>query len=354
MKRLAALFLLPALIAPALAQDEAPKQDPAPAEQPAPPAAAPQDLELTLQPDRAEVPVGESIALTVTLKNAGSAPAEVPELAEDVQLVSFEVRLDDGEAFSHHKIHTSIYEPRTDWPTVQLAPGETQQLRVELPALTTGQLTVTAKYGRPVTKEEGQVAFGPAKLSSEPVQVKLTPTAEGDGEVEVRMHTNLGPMHLRLFPRHALGTALHFARLIEDGRREVGERSVPFYRGLTFHRVIEGFMIQGGCPEGTGNGGPGYSIPAETGAKGELPEEQKHAPGRLAMARSPHRDSAGSQFYICVGAPSHLDGDYTVFGEVTRGLDVAYAIAGVPTGGASKPLEPVTIDAITLQTVPQS
>ncbi len=345
MNRLAALLLLGALAAPAMAQE--PPQDDKPQE-------AKSFLELTVETDRAEVPVGDAVKVTVRLKNAGTEPVKVRELAEDVQLVSFDLRLDDGPTFSHYKIHPTIYAPKPDWKVVELAAGEAKELTVELPALTTGVLTITANYDRAVKKEQtGERSFEPAKHVSKPVTVKLAPSADGHERVEVVIHTNLGPMHARLFSERTLGTALHFARLIRDGRRQVGDgREVPFYDGLTFHRVIENFMIQGGCPEGTGNGGPGYTIPAETAPKGDIPAELKHAPGRLAMARSPHRDSAGSQFYICVGAPSHLDGDYTVFGELTRGLDVARTIAEVPKGGADKPLTPVTIDSITLRTAP--
>jgi peptidyl-prolyl cis-trans isomerase B (cyclophilin B) len=109
-------------------------------------------------------------------------------------------------------------------------------------------------------------------------------------------------------------------------------------------------MIQGGCPNGDGLGSPGYSIPAELAERtdGELPSRLKHIPGRLSMARSGHYDSAGSQFFICVGDSKSLDGEYTVFGEVVRGMDVVDTIAETTTGARDKPLEDVTIDMIEL------
>lgn len=333
-------------------------------------AAAQDGLELSLEVAAPKVEVGGVIKATVHLKNAGSAPVDLPELIEDVQSVSLGLSL-DGKSFSHHKITPSPYQPKSDWTPTPLAPGAERTLTVDLPALTTGKLTITARYGRAprrmvnadgtlipwesATAEQrnGPISwgFGEPRLTSAPVEVEMTPTAAGNDEVRVRMVTSMGPIELRLFPHQALGTALHFARLIRDGRRQVGDgQEVPFYEGLTFHRVINGFMIQGGCPEGNGLGDPGYAIPAELAPK-PIPEGLKHLPGRLSMARSSgHVDSAGSQFFICVGPAPSIDGNYTCFGEVTRGMDVVYAIAEVETSEGNKPIEPVTIDSISLRT----
>ena len=131
---------------------------------------------------------------------------------------------------------------------------------------------------------------------------------EGSGLTFV-IKTDKGDIKGELYPDVAPNTVLNFVTLAGDG----------FYDGLTFHRVEPGFVIQGGDPDGNGGGGPGYSIPAEFNAK-------KHLLGTLAMARASDPDSAGSQFYICLGPAPHLDNNYTVFGQVTEGIDVVQSI----------------------------
>ena len=122
-----------------------------------------------------------------------------------------------------------------------------------------------------------------------------------------------------------------------------------FYDGLIFHRVIPGFMIQGGCPDGTGMGGPGYCIKGEffyNGVKNEL----KHKRGILSMARAQSPNSAGSQFFVMHADARHLDGQYAAFGKVTAGLEVVDAIAGVKTNANDRPLEDQVIASITVDT----
>jgi cyclophilin family peptidyl-prolyl cis-trans isomerase len=111
-------------------------------------------------------------------------------------------------------------------------------------------------------------------------------------------------IRLEFYPADAPRTVENFLTLAKKG----------FYDNLTFHRVVPDFVVQGGCPKGNGTGGPGYTIPAEFNT-------QKHVRGTVAMARSQHPDSAGSQFYICYGPTPHLDGNYTVFGKVTSGME---------------------------------
>ena len=115
-----------------------------------------------------------------------------------------------------------------------------------------------------------------------------------------------------------------------------------FYDGLTFHRVIPGFMIQGGCPEGTGMGGPGYTIKGEFAQNG-VKNDLKHTTGVLSMARAMDPDSAGSQFFIMVADAPHLDGGYAAFGKITEGMEEAQKIVSVPTDYADKPIEDVVI-----------
>ena len=122
-----------------------------------------------------------------------------------------------------------------------------------------------------------------------------------------------------------------------------------FYDGLIFHRVISGFMIQGGCPKGTGTGGPGYRIKGEFAQNG-VPNPLKHTYGVLSMARSMMKDSAGSQFFIMTSDSPHLDGAYAAFGKVTSGMEVADGIVSQRTDRADKPLEPQVIASIRVET----
>jgi peptidyl-prolyl cis-trans isomerase B (cyclophilin B) len=119
---------------------------------------------------------------------------------------------------------------------------------------------------------------------------------------------------------------------------------IGYYDGLIFHRIIKGFMIQGGCPEGTGTGGPGYQIKAEF-------NDTKHVPGTLSMARTNDPDTAGSQFFICLERVPHLDQQYSAFGKTAdqASLDVVKKIGVVPTGANDRPRTPVTINKATVR-----
>lgn len=138
-----------------------------------------------------------------------------------------------------------------------------------------------------------------------------------------------------LFDELAPKTVENFKNLVEKG----------FYDGLNFHRVIPGFMIQGGCPEGTGMGGPGYTIAGEFSVNG-FDNPLKHETGVLSMARSSNPDSAGSQFFIMVADAPHLDGQYAAFGKVIKGQEVAEAISKVRRNHADRPLELQVIEKI--------
>lgn len=145
-------------------------------------------------------------------------------------------------------------------------------------------------------------------------------------------------MTAELYPDIALNTVTNFLSLANRG----------FYNGLTFHRVIKGFMIQGGCPLGNGTGGPGYSIKGEFAANG-VKNPLKHDRGVLSMARSFMPDSAGSQFFIMHAAAPHLDGQYAAFGKLVDGFDVLDEIANVPTDFSDKPKTPVEIESVTVE-----
>ena len=142
-----------------------------------------------------------------------------------------------------------------------------------------------------------------------------------------------------LYPEIAPNTVNNFISLVQKG----------FYDGVIFHRVIKGFMIQGGDPEGTGIGGPGYSIRGEFSHNG-FTNNLKHTPGVLSMARTMMPNSAGSQFFIMHKAAPHLDGAYAAFGKVTDGLDVVNKIAETDTDWNDAPLDPQVIRTITVDT----
>ena len=148
-------------------------------------------------------------------------------------------------------------------------------------------------------------------------------------------------MTAELYPDKAPNTVNNFISLANKG----------FYDGLTFHRIIPGFMIQGGDPEGTGSGGPGYEIKGEFASNGFAQNDLKHVTGVLSMARTNVPDSAGSQFFIMVAPAEHLDGDYAAFGQVTEGVDDAIAISRVPRSmWDDKPKKPVVIQSIRVDT----
>ena len=149
-----------------------------------------------------------------------------------------------------------------------------------------------------------------------------------------------GTVTLELYPEKAPNTVNNFVTLANSG----------FYDGLTFHRIIEGFMIQGGDPEGIGTGGPGYSIPGEFVSNGYIENDLKHTKGVISMARSQSPDSAGSQFFIMSADSPHLDDKYAAFGEVTSGIEIIEAIEKVATNSMDKPLENVVIESITVDT----
>jgi peptidyl-prolyl cis-trans isomerase B (cyclophilin B) len=151
---------------------------------------------------------------------------------------------------------------------------------------------------------------------------------------QIELETTLGKITLNMLPEVAPGHCSNMLALAKIG----------YYDGLIFHRVIQRFMIQGGCPEGTGTGGPGYTIKAEFNAT-------THEPGVLSMARTNDPDSAGSQFFICLERVPHLDRQYTAFGKTAdaASLDVVKKIGVVPTAAGDRPKTPVTINKATVK-----
>lgn len=150
---------------------------------------------------------------------------------------------------------------------------------------------------------------------------------------QVLLETNLGDIRLDLYPDVAPGHCKNIIGLVKIG----------YYDNLIFHRIIKGFMIQGGCSKGNGTGGPGYTIDAEF-------NDRPHLPGTLSMARTSDPNSAGSQFFICLDRQMSLDNQYTVFGQTAdeESLTVVKRIGDVATDGSDRPLEPVTILSATV------
>jgi cyclophilin family peptidyl-prolyl cis-trans isomerase len=152
---------------------------------------------------------------------------------------------------------------------------------------------------------------------------------------QARIKTRFGDMVLRFFPDVAPGHVKNFCDLAQKG----------FYNGIIFHRVINNFMIQGGCPEGTGRGGPGYTIKDEV-------NDKPHLKGALSMAKTAAPNTAGSQFFIMHGKHAkHLDRVHTVFGELVSGMDVLDKIATTKVGPGDRPVEPIKMESVTIEDV---
>lgn len=147
-------------------------------------------------------------------------------------------------------------------------------------------------------------------------------------------------MKAELYPEIAPNTVNNFISLVQNG----------FYDGLIFHRVIRRFMIQGGCPDGTGMGGPGYTIKGEFSQNG-FANDLRHTEGVLSMARAMHPDSAGSQFFIMHKNSPHLDGAYAAFGKITEGMDIVNKIAETATDYSDRPLEEQKMKKVTVDTM---
>lgn len=205
--------------------------------------------------------------------------------------------------------------------------GATQedQVATEAPAETSNQSTPEA------SADNGQAENGLVEEGVQPIAT--TPVAK----IVVK---DYGTITLELEPEMAPNTVNNFITLANDG----------FYDGLIFHRVIKDFMIQGGDPEGTGVGGPGYSIVGEFADNGYTQNTLSHEKGVISMARTMDPNTAGSQFFITSGDSTFLDGQYAAFGKVTSGLDVVDAIQKVQTDDNDRPTKDVVIESIKVET----
>lgn len=171
-----------------------------------------------------------------------------------------------------------------------------------------------------------------------PKQETAAPVEKGPKPVVTMVMADGGTVKIELYPSFAPNTVNNFISLVNK----------KFYDGKIFHRVIKGFMIQGGDPEGTGVGGPGYSIKGEFSQNG-FDNPLKHTAGVISMARAQEPDSAGSQFFIMHADTPALDGQYAAFGKVIEGMDVVNAIANVETGAEDRPVKEVVIKQMTVE-----
>lgn len=180
--------------------------------------------------------------------------------------------------------------------------------------------------------------FGREKNRQKEVEEAVKDVDFAKNNYQLQLDTSLGMIKLDFLSDVAPGHC----------RNLIGLTRIGFYDGLVFHRIIKGFMIQGGCPNGSGTGGPGYTIRAEF-------NKTKHVPGVLSMARTSDPNSAGSQFFICLENTPHLDGQYTAFGKTAddASLQVVKAIGSVPTGANDKPRQPVTIKTAKVTATPK-
>lgn len=174
------------------------------------------------------------------------------------------------------------------------------------------------------------------KSNSNNVEVRIAPENLPMARIEVK---DYGVINAELYPHIAPNTVNNFISLANSG----------FYNGLTFHRVIKNFVIQGGCPEGSGMGGPGYTIYGEFD-KNKFKNDLKHTEGILSMARSLNKNSGGSQFFIVTATVPHLDKSYAGFGKVISGMDIVKKIEDVEKGSNDKPTKDVIIESISIDT----
>ena len=208
------------------------------------------------------------------------------------------------------------------------AAGESPTTGASSEGGTAGQTSTTTPPPGAVAQTEPPQEKKMAKQYPAPPAMKIDPNKTYTATIE----TTAGTMTAELWPKIAPQTVNSFVFLAREG----------FYDGVIFHRVIPGFMIQGGDPTGTGTGGPGYRLKAEF-------NDTKHDRGILSMARTQDPNSAGSQFFVMHGRSPHLDNQYTAFGKVTQGLEIVDKIATAPTGANDRPRDPTKITKVTIE-----
>lgn len=306
------------------------------------PGADPVKLDVTVA--KTDVTLGDDIVFRVKLTNAGASKVTVNVPRLDRRSVSFRVRRADGWISTVTRLHAELSDRgEFVWEAgdvKELAPGESFAKDVSTVAVEAGKLAFTASYAR-----QG----APAPLAGPTIDVTVTPADPKAPRLGVAMETSHGSYRAVFRPDVAYNTVEAFATLAKKG----------FYTGLKFHRILKGFMAQGGDPLGTGEGGPGYFLPIEAGPK------LRHTRGVMSMARTPIPDTAGSQFFLMFAANSSLDpvpgrrgGEgYTTFAEMVDGEEMLKNLEAIPCspnsqGEPSVPKEVVQIRTATLVTLP--
>jgi cyclophilin family peptidyl-prolyl cis-trans isomerase len=287
-------------------------------------AAGPLTAELVAGTDT--VRLGDPIPFEFTLRNTtDDRTFRVTELVHDVQSVSLEVEWGDDVRFEFSRTTLWGSSPR-EWEVTDIPPGGSLEAGITMDAVRAGRVRITGVY-------RGAGDEGLPEIRTPTIEVTVE-TDHPDDEVVSVFVTNFGSITFGFFPDDAPNTVLNLVGLIRK----------RFFDDVIFHRVIPGFVIQGGDPEGTGSGGPGFTM------KGEF-NDRKHVAGILSMARTEDPDSAGSQFFICLGPAPHLDGQYTVFGEVIGGFDeVVRKIEAVELfEGTTRPSEDVYIEKAVIE-----
>lgn len=294
-------------------------------------------VQLAVTAAKSEVTLGDDIVLRFKLTNGGKSDVQVNVPRLDKRSVSLRVRTQDGTVGTVTRIRAEL-SPRGEFlweaPEVKtLAPGQSLEEDVTTVAITTGAVTITPSYTR-----QG----APAALVSAPIEVKVTPRDPKEPRLGVKLETTQGSYTAVFRPDVAYNTVESYATLVKRG----------FYSGLKLHRIIKGFMAQGGDPKGTGEGGPGYFLPLEANLK------LRHTRGVMSMARTGIPDTAGSQFFIMFATRPDLDqGRYTTFAEMKDGEPTLKKLESVPCdrgsdGEMSAPKEPVLIQSAHLVTLP--
>ena len=304
---------------------------------PAPP------LKITVAPAQTEVTIGDWITIILTFTNTTANKMDIIKPMLDIDSVSFYIKTtplsNTGKSFVYSVITPSAYEHnRARMARISLAAGAQVQETFKMPAVALGLWEITTYYQgfqRPISVEPLKITIIPPKSDKSD-----NPEKPKDGELIAKIETSKGTMKCRFFFNDAPNTVMSFLRQSKD----------EFYNRLKFHRIAKGFVIQGGCPQNTGSGDPGYSIKAEF-------NKNKHFKGTLSMARhSNNNDSASSHFFICLADAPNLDNKYTAFGELISGMDVLEAIGNIRAvanpnmnGEMSKPVENVFVKTITLE-----
>ncbi|MEZ0227480.1 MAG: peptidylprolyl isomerase [Planctomycetota bacterium] len=306
-------------------------------------------LEVSSTPAKAEVPVGESIEVEVTVKNAGAEEAELTELAFDARSVSFELSVDGGRTAWDTQFHVdppkSNMEPDPMRPLKRdkLKAGESWKKTFTIPAIAAGAWSIRAVYGGSVEAPRSlSVLADPARIAkvkeAEAKTVKVTPGPNGEAEVVCKLTTNLGTFTMRFFPKDALATGINFVRVAQKG----------LYEGKRFFRNAQDLQVlQGGADNGSAFFE--WGIPLE--------QNLKHKALMVAMARGESTNSAGAQFYIVYGGlAAQLDREngYAVFAQIVKGKDVVETMCSIkPRQGGQEPSAPITIESTKVQLAPK-